>query len=238
MSSSSDQADEISREVAKRVFAAEFEDTTFTFRESDDDRAPVYGLLPTGQKANRILVAGTATETNDVGDDEEYWQLRLVGPTGTFFAYAGQYQPDAMATIRALEPPEFVIVVGKPRTYETDEGDINVSIRPEHVKIVDRATRDHWVEETAEKTLNRIEAFDSDVNKYASMAMDEYGGDLGTYRDATIEALSSLEDQDGESADNGAGSASDETAPTDGEQKATATAESGEGLGDFEGSSL
>jgi len=36
------------REVARRVFASEFNDAEFTFKESDDERAPLYALLPTG----------------------------------------------------------------------------------------------------------------------------------------------------------------------------------------------
>ncbi|MDY7082565.1 MAG: DNA-binding protein, partial [Halobacteria archaeon] len=46
------------REVAKRVFAGEFRDASHTFKESDDERAPSYLLLPTGQKANRVFVVG------------------------------------------------------------------------------------------------------------------------------------------------------------------------------------
>jgi RPA family protein len=115
------------REVAQRVFAEEFNDASHTFRESDDDRAPVYALLPTGAKANRVFVVGTLTETEDVGSEDEYWQGRIVDPTGTFFTYAGQYQPEAAAMLRETEPPAFVAIVGKPRTYDTDDGETNVS---------------------------------------------------------------------------------------------------------------
>jgi RPA family protein len=73
------------REVAQRAFAEEFNDATYMFKESDDDRAPVYVLLPTGVKANRVFVVGTLTETEDVGSEDEYWQGRIVDPTGTFF---------------------------------------------------------------------------------------------------------------------------------------------------------
>ncbi len=33
----------------------EFNDASYTFKESDDDRAPVYVLLPTGQRDNRVF---------------------------------------------------------------------------------------------------------------------------------------------------------------------------------------
>ncbi|MEF8783037.1 MAG: DNA-binding protein [Haloarculaceae archaeon] len=183
------------REVARRVFAREFNDATYTFKESDDDRAPVYVLLPTGQRANRVFVVGTLTETEDVGEDSEYWQGRVVDPNGdTYFTYAGQYQPDAASMLRELEPPEYVAVVGKPRTYETDEGDVNVSIRPESINRVDEATRDRWVVEAADRTAERIQAFDGEgINEYAQMAREEYDRPVATYKRVIEEALESLE---------------------------------------------
>lgn len=63
------------REVARRVFAQEFNDAGYTFKESDDERAPVYLLLPTGESANRVFLVGTLTEKEDVGEDNEYWQI-------------------------------------------------------------------------------------------------------------------------------------------------------------------
>ncbi|QSG14346.1 RPA family protein [Halapricum desulfuricans] len=186
------------REVARRVFAREFNDATYSFKESDDDRAPLYVLLPTGERANRIFVVGTLTETEDVGEDSEYWQGRIVDPNGdTFFVYAGQYQPDAAAMLRELEPPAYVSVVGKPRTYETDEGDVNVSVRPESITSVDETTRDRWVVETAERTLDRIKRFESDsAYEYAEMAREEYELPVENYRRSALEALETLEDEE------------------------------------------
>ena len=192
------------REVARRVFASEFNDAGYTFKESDDERAPVYLLLPTGQRANRVFIVGTLTETEDVGEDSEYWQGRLVDPNGdTFFMYAGQYQPDAASMLRELEPPAYVSVVGKPRTYETDEGEVNVSVRPESITTVDEATRDRWVVETAERTIERLNAFEaaeSDdggaVDEYVEMAREQYDPPTENYRRAVVEALESLESTD------------------------------------------
>ncbi|MFC7155791.1 RPA family protein [Halomarina halobia] len=188
------------REVARRVFATEFNDAGYTFKESDEERAPVYALLPTGERANRVFIVGTLTETEDVGSDSEYWQGRVVDPTGTFFMYAGQYQPDAASHLREAEPPEYVAVVGKPRTYETDEGEVNVSVRPESITTVDADTRDRWVVETAMRTLERVRAFD-EGGEYAEMAREHYGDDgefdAERYRRAALSALEDLE-SDGE----------------------------------------
>ncbi|MFB6243975.1 MAG: RPA family protein [Halobaculum sp.] len=184
------------REVARRVFAAEYNDGSHTFKESDDERAPLYYLLPTGERTNRVFLVGTLTETEDVGEDSEYWRGRIVDPTGTFFAYAGQYQPDAAAMLRDLDAPAYVAVVGKPRTYETDDGTVNVSVRPESITEVSAGTRDRWVVETAARTLDRIEAYDAEGNEYGRMARERYNLDVDRYREATISALESLEEGD------------------------------------------
>ncbi len=184
------------REVARRVFAREFSDGSDTFKESDEERAPVYLLLPTGERANRVFFVGTLTETEDVGSDSEYWQGRVVDPTGTFYVYAGQYQPEAASALREIEPPEYVAVAGKPRTYETDDGGTNVAVRPESITVVDAATRDRWVVETAERTIERIQAFEAETNEYARMAEERYDLPLENYRREAVSALESLEEED------------------------------------------
>jgi RPA family protein len=187
------------REIARRAFATEFNDASYTFKESDEERAPNYALLPTGQRANRVFLVGTLTETEDVGTDSEYWQGRVVDPTGTFFVYAGQYQPDAAGTLREATPPEYVAVVGKPRTFETDDGDVNVSVRPESITVVDEATRDRWVVETAMRTLERVRALASDgdgENEYARMAREQYDDATADYKRDALAALEDLDDGD------------------------------------------
>jgi RPA family protein len=184
------------REVARRVFAREFNDASHTFKESEDERAPVYLLLPTGERANRVFLVGTLTEKEDVGDADEYWRGRIVDPTGTFFVYAGQYQPDAASTLRDLEPPAYVAVVGKPRTYETDDGSVNVSVRPESITAVDATTRDRWVAETATRTIERVAAFEDEGEEYARMARETYDLPVAEYREMALSALEGLHEDD------------------------------------------
>lgn len=158
--------------------------------------APNYGLLPTGAKANRIFLVGTLTETEDVGNDDEYWQGRVIDPTGTFYVYAGQYQSEAARMLSKLETPEYVAVIGKPRTYETSTGMVNVAVRPESITVTDEATRQRWVIETAEQTLERLENYNIETNDYALMVDDRYTTSLGTYREEVIAALESLDEDD------------------------------------------
>lgn len=187
------------RQVARRAFAAEYNDATHVFKESDDEMAPKYALLPSGVRANRVFAVATCTEVDDVGNDQEYWRGRMVDPTGTFFAYAGQYQPEAASFLRDVEPPVYVAVVGKPRTYETDEGDMRVSLRPEYISKVDETTRDNWLVETAERTLDRIEEYQAtDVGGDMAppdlkLAADVYDIDPSTYLSDVEDALETVE---------------------------------------------
>ena len=191
------------REVARRVFAREFNDATHTFKQSDDDLAPRYALLPTGKRANRVFVVGTLTQTEDVGEDSEIWQGRIVDPDGgTFFTYAGQYQPDAASALRELDPPEYVAVVGKPDTFETDDGSVNVSMRPESITVVDETTRNRWVVETAERTIERVREFEEGAGDGVQMAREEYDLPVENYRRVAVEALEGLDaEQTGSSTD-------------------------------------
>ena len=143
------------REVAHRLFAAEFDDAELSYSESDEERAPNYVVTPTGARVNRLFAVGGLTEVEDV--NPEMVRGRLVDQTGAFVTYAGQYQPDALAVLERAEPPAFFSVSGKARTYEPDDGDrIYSSVRPETVREVDADTRDRWVVTAAERTLDRI----------------------------------------------------------------------------------
>lgn len=179
------------RETAKRLFASEFRESSHTFKEDDDDYAPSYLLLPSGGKANRLFVCGTLTETEDRGD---YYSARVSDGTGTFLVYAGQYQPEAVNTLREIEPPEYVSIVAKPDTFETDEGDVISILRPERVVVVDEDTRDFWVAETAEDTMDRLD-LDADYDEYAEMADDHHGEQRHDLVDDVVTALERLDDE-------------------------------------------
>ncbi|MFB6092534.1 MAG: hypothetical protein ABEK02_05945 [Haloquadratum sp.] len=143
------------REVARRVFAAEFDDATLSYSEGDEERAPNYVVTPTGARINRLFAVGALTEVERVGD--EVLRGRIADPTGVFVTYAGQYQPDAMGFLDRAAPPTFVSITGKARTYRPEDSDrIFTSVRPESINEVDADTRDRWVVAAAEATLERI----------------------------------------------------------------------------------
>ena len=152
---SADDGPRSGREVAYRLFAAEYDDADLEHSESDEERAPNYVVTPTGARVNRLFAVGVLTQIESVAED--VLRARVADPTGAFVVYAGQYQPEAVAFLEDAEPPAFVAVTGKARTFRPDDADrVYTSVRPESVTEVDRATRDRWVVRTAEHTLDRV----------------------------------------------------------------------------------
>jgi RPA family protein len=159
------------REVAYRLFATEFEDADLSYSESDEERAPNYVITPTGARINRMFVVGVLTEVEQVSDD--VLRGRVVDPTGAFVIYAGQYQPDEMAFLETADPPMFVAVTGKARTFQPDDSDrVFTSIRPESINEVDADTRDRWTVQAAAQTLDRI------AHMAQALRREERGDDL------------------------------------------------------------
>ncbi|EJN61349.1 hypothetical protein [Halogranum rubrum] len=154
------------REVAHRLFAAEFDDASLSYSESDEERAPNYVVTPTGARVNRLFAVGVLTEKEDVNED--VLRGRIADPTGAFVTYAGQYQPDEMAYLDRTNPPAFLALTGKARTFEPEDSDrVFTSVRPESLNDVDGDTRDRWVVTTAEATLERIAVFDEALDSDA-----------------------------------------------------------------------
>lgn len=150
------------REVAHRLFAAEFEDADLSYSESDEERAPNYVVTPTGARVNRLFFVGVLTEKERVNED--MLRARVVDPTDAFVTYAGQYQPDELAFLERVDPPAFLAVTGKARTFQPEDSDrVYTSARPESISRVDADTRDRWVVQAAERTVDRVRVMASAI---------------------------------------------------------------------------
>jgi RPA family protein len=206
-----------SREVAKRIFAEELKSSNYSFRDGEDQHqyAPSYLLTPTGAKCNRVFVVGILTEKDDIGGDTEYWRGRVVDPTGSILIYAGQYQPEAAQILACMEAPSYVAVVGKPNLYQTDDGNIIISLRAESIQRVDENTRNQWIIDTARRTSERLVALknarplpestdfatadsvpatssSSTPEQDADRALQHYHTDIEHFRQMVLRALTSL----------------------------------------------
>lgn len=180
------------REPAKRVFAAELREVKHQFKgDVTDDKSPTFVLLPTGERCSRVFIVGTLTERSRVGEQSVMQRARISDPTGIFFVTAGEFQRAAMERLMTLEisvdNPAIIAVVGKPNTYETQDGRVLVSVRAETVSIVDQETRYHWIADTARATLDRLDALGTTEDSRDAQA--KYSIDPAVFRRMAAEAL-------------------------------------------------
>ncbi|NLV26724.1 MAG: nucleic acid-binding protein [Methanomicrobiales archaeon] len=179
------------REPAKRVFAAELREAFHHFREGTDEKSPTFLLLPTGERCNRVFIAGTLTEKKKSEGEAVFYQVRVVDPTGTFFVSAGSYQPEALHQISTIESPAFVVIVGKPGVFQSPDGRNLVSVRAEAITAVDKSVVDCWILDTARLTLDRIEKETDDPDH--QKAAEIYQRQPDFWRSKIRDALSSIQ---------------------------------------------
>lgn len=180
----------LKREIAKRVFAKEFEacreldKSERPVSETADSKSPNLLISPLGLILNRVFVVGVLTELDSIGTQNEMWKARIVDPTGAFTVYAGQFQPDASIFFSTVQVPAFIALTGKARIYEPEPGSVFVSIRAEEANVVDEEIRNRWVVDTAEQTVDRLEAFsDALASGYRGETLREYLLERGVSED-------------------------------------------------------
>jgi len=144
------------REAAHRIFAVEYNRSEHEDRGMEDN-APNYLITPLGDRVNRIYLIGVMmSKTNTGTEDSPMYRAEVRDPTGTFYLYAGQYQPQAVSSLTVLEPPMLVGVVGKVRTFMKDDGTFYTSVKPEMIFPVDIPQRDRWVLSAARYTREKM----------------------------------------------------------------------------------
>ncbi len=183
------------REPAKRVFAAELREASKTIKDTEDEKSPVYLLLPTGERCNRILIAGTITQKDKIGDQNVIYRARISDPTGIFYINASSYQPEAMHQLAKIdtEEPSFVVVIGKPNAYTTPDGKTLISVRAESILVVDQETRDLWIQDTARSTLDRVDALSAEEpSADVILARETYRLSPGHWKKIVYDALSRM----------------------------------------------
>jgi len=147
------------RETAWRVFSSELNTATFEIKATEE-KMPSYQLSRLGAMINRVLITGVLTEKENVGTaDEPMWRGRIQDvATGMIYINVGRFQPVAAAVLATLEVPSLVTVVGKVKSYTTEDQRTFVSVRPEHIVTVNEATQKVWLLETAQSTWQRLVA--------------------------------------------------------------------------------
>lgn len=183
------------RETAWRVFSSELNTASYEIK-AEAEKMPSYQLSRLGAMINRALIAGVLTEKENVGSPEEpLWRGRIQDvASGTVYINIGRYQPEAAAAMVDIEPPCLVAVVGKVKSYTTEDQRTYVSVRPERIIPIDENTQREWLLDTARSTWKRLvdmktamgtidksvagltkEGFSELSAKGISLALEQYG---------------------------------------------------------------
>jgi RPA family protein len=172
-----------------------------------------------GAKINRIYVVGVLTDIEKLErNGNTHYRARVSDRTGVFYIYAGQYDPQVIKVLSALEPPAYIAVIGKSRLYSPSEGVTYVSIRPESITVVDKTVRDYWLLDACKSMKLRLEAvveaqqmtppepeklvklgFDPAIAQGVMEALNHYDQpDLEQYKNMLVEVLKYLVVDNGE----------------------------------------
>ncbi len=139
-------------EGAVRVFAGDFSGSTLSV-QADDGQSAAWVVTPGAAWCRHVYLAGAVTEVTENGD---MLRCRLADPTGAFNLVIGGRNSPLAEQVRKIPIPSFVTVTGRAQLYRRNDT-VDLSIRPDHVVVVDRAVRDQWTLATAEATLGRLE---------------------------------------------------------------------------------
>ena len=146
-----------SRETAWRVFSSELNSATAEIKATEE-MMPSYQISRLGAVINRVLIAGVLTEKENVGsDDEPMWRGRIQDiSNGIVYINVGRFQPDAAAAMADLMPPTLVAVMGKVKSYTTDDQKTFVSVRPERIVPIGETVQREWLLDAARSTWERL----------------------------------------------------------------------------------
>lgn len=202
------------REVARRVFAREFNDSNLQHGEAAD-RPPNFIVTPLGVICNRVFVVGVLTDVENIGfDGQTMYRARIADPTGVFTVYAGEYQPSAAVFLSTAKTPAYVAVVGKARVFNPEKDAYYMSVRPEEINLADEYVRNRWIYHTAWFTLQAIRNMEramesglrgSELERFMrsytqdstgiALAIDHYqASGVDAYRQMAMDALGTIVD--------------------------------------------
>ncbi|MEM4472244.1 MAG: hypothetical protein QXR27_00325 [Archaeoglobaceae archaeon] len=182
----------IRREVARRVFAKEFNASRYKLG-GNAEKEVVYVLTPLGLKCNRLFIVGALLEKEEIRPDSDIWRIRVADPTGSFLGYVGKFEPDAKVSLAEIDIPSTVSVTAKARLLERGNRIIPF-IRPESICLSDFETRDYWILETAKATLKRIQQLKTN-SEISKLVMEKYNPNLEEYKEMVFSALMRLKEE-------------------------------------------
>ena len=154
----------IQRQPAHLLLAAEFGSATM-HEKGSGEYDPSFIITKLGAKVNRLVVAGLLErmELRDTSTGASMYQGQLRDPSGLHYFSIGDYNSEAIRELAQdwssrLEDgePLLVMMVAKTRWYQTDEGAVYTSLRPEEASVISREVYAGWLLDACEATMNRM----------------------------------------------------------------------------------
>ena len=155
------------RQPAWHILASEFSEATLNEKGSGE-YDPSFVITKLGAKVNRVVVAGLLErlEVRETSNGSSLYQGQMRDPSGVHYFSVGDYASESMREltltlsnkIEAGEPV-LLLMVAKSKWYQTDEGAIYTSLRPEEACEIDAQQYALWLTRTCEDTLQRMKHF-------------------------------------------------------------------------------
>ena len=157
------------RQTAIRLFAQEYMDADLP-EEGAGEYDPSFVITKLGAKVNRALVGGVIDRVERrEAESGSFYTAHLRDPTGTHRFEVASFQPELHADIEEIlnrfeNGDRFLmLLVGRARWFETEDGGVYTSFRAEEFSIVDKDLYTHWLVETSEATLRRLDAYEASM---------------------------------------------------------------------------
>ena len=204
------------------MLASEFGTSTLN-QQGSGEFDPLFIITKLGAKVNRVVVAGLLErlEPRETANGATMWQGHLRDPSGLHYFSVGDYAPESMRELTLqlssrLDDGETIMMImtAKARFFQSEEGAVYTSLRPEEGAIITRARYREWLVEAVSGMLERIDMHEKSLSLEKSMqslseagipenmregillANEHYGDiDLESFRLNTMQTLDIAEDK-------------------------------------------
>ena len=194
-----------------------------TPQQGSGEYDPLFLITKLGAKVNRVIVAGLIErlEPRETANGATIWQGQIRDPSGLHYFSVGDYAPESMRELTIqlssrIDDGETIMVMmtAKARYFQSDEGAVYTSLRPEEAAVISRSTYRQWLIKAAKGMLERIDAFEKATNSDKSkdsliesgvpdylcegliLANEHYGEtDIESYRLNILQTLDIAEDK-------------------------------------------
>lgn len=154
------------RQSAIRIFAQEYSDSNLPL-EGVGEYAPSFIITKLGAKVNRALFGGVIDRfERREGDNGPTYSGHLRDATGGVHRFQiAPFQPelhaDAEELLARFESGDrfLMMMVGRARWFESDDGGIFTSFRAEEFTTVERNVYVNWLVEASAATLRRLDGY-------------------------------------------------------------------------------